>query len=129
MTKIKLFTAILFLSTILVSCGGSATYDLDTRELEEPCDYIDAQIELTKRAMELMEENDGVKKKDMSLDLINEGIVLESKMETLLSDFQKSLMDEYDSEKDMEDALEECDGYEELEDLNKEFKKLQKDLD
>jgi len=127
MIKIKQFTAILFLSTILVSCGGSATYDLDIRELEEPCDYIDAQIELTKRAMELMEENDGVKEKDLSLDLINEGIVLKSKMETLSKDFKKLCMKEYDSEKDMEDALEECDGYEELEDLDKEFKKLLKD--
>jgi len=61
MTKIKQFTAILFLSAILVSCGGGvSSMDMnDVKSMEGACERDEAKLELLERKLEILTEMDG----------------------------------------------------------------------
>ncbi len=68
MTKIKQFTAILFLSAILVSCGGGvSSMDMnDVKSMEGACERDEAKLELLERKLEILTEMDGKVDADVS---------------------------------------------------------------
>ena len=82
MTKIKQFTAILFLSAILVSCGGGvSSMDMnDVKSMEGACERDEAKLELLERKLEILTEMDGKVDADVSQSTWDELTLLETKV-------------------------------------------------
>ena len=115
MTKIKQFTAILFLSAILVSCGGGvSSMDMnDVKSMEGACERDEAKLELLERKLEILTEMDGKVDADVSQSTWDELILIGNK------DLQISLMhrdDSYDDdgETDYKKDLDKCPSKEKI---------------
>jgi len=110
MTKIKQFTAILFLSAILVSCGGGvSSMDMnDVKSMEGACERDEAKLELLERKLEILTEMDGKVDADVSQSTWDELTLIETKVNKISSMHDEDKVDDKYETTDYGKDLEKC---------------------
>lgn len=122
MTKIKQFTAILFLSAILVSCGGGvSSMDMnDVKSMEGACERDEAKLELLERKLEILTEMDGKVDADVSQSTWDELTLIATKVNKISSMHRE---DSYDNgeETDYGKDLDKCPSKEKIDMVKKQI--------
>lgn len=125
MTKIKQFTAILFLSAILVSCGGGvSSMDMnDVKSMEGACERDEAKLELLERKLEILTEMDGKVDADVSQSTWDELTLIATKVTKISSMHREDSFDDK-GETDYGKDLDKCPSKEKIEVVNKQIKEV-----
>ena len=115
------------IALILSSCGGNPT-ELDVKDLEDPCDFVDAYIDNYKAQIELLDDNDGEDFDDWDKSDQKDFKKLKRLVRKIVKQSEEILEDNYDGDKDeFEEEIEDCDGYDDIEDLQDDLRGLESD--
>ena len=110
------------------SCGGNPT-ELDVKDLEDPCDFVDAYIDNYKAQIELLDDNDGEDfddwdksdQKDFKKLQRIAGKKINRRLEDILED---DFDGDYEDYEEWMEEWEDCDGYDDMEDLGDDINDL-----
>lgn len=124
----KLF-ALLTISAIITSCSTDPT-NIDVNELEEPCDFLEALSDNYKAQIQLIEDNDDEKHEDWKKADKKKLKQLVKSKNKIVKKMKEVIEDDFDDDKgDFDDEMEECENFDEMEDLKDDLQEAFEDED
>ena len=112
--------------TLLISSCGSDPTELNVKDLEDPCDFVEALADNYKAQINLYEDNEDDYIDEWSKKDRKKLKKLQKLVRKIHKRSEKIIEDDFDEdEEDFEDEIEDCDGWDDFEELQDELSDLE----
>ena len=113
------------ITLFISSCGNDPT-ELDVKDLEDPCDFVEALADNYKAQINLYEDNEDDYIDEWSKKDRKKLKKLQKLVRKIHKRSEKIIEDDFDEdEEDFEDEIEDCDGWDDFEELQDELSDLE----
>jgi len=121
----KLIYLFSIITLFISSCGNDPT-ELDVKDLEDPCDFVEALADNYKAQINLYEDNEDDYIDEWSKKDRKKLKKLQKLVRKIHKRSEKIIEDDFDEdEEDFEDEIEDCDGWDDFEELQDELSDLE----